>query len=389
MKKIILLSVLLLFIYANNCSAFEKINLNDSLKINQTEKVQQTTDNKTSVNNSNDKLVITESLTSNNYREVDKNISSYMTNIQKIIKSNWNPPKDTNNKQVIVIFRMMKNGTITATNIYKSSGNNENDKSAIEAVEKSSPLPPMPKEWKRNYADIKFTFDYNVFYGYKTNIQKDINDLFIPYIQDLKMKIHSNWNPPQVDESKSVKILFTIMKDGTVKDIKVIKSSGDIVADNKAIEAVKNSSPFQSLPEKYDKDSVDILFDFEHDAFSATKNDSKISKAIAITDETLGFNFPEYNKDMQTRIYRNFYVPEKFSAKNKKLNSIIEFKVLRDGTIQKINVKASSGNQEFDNYCIDAINKSSPLPPLPEEYERNYVFIQYNFKFMIKYDTLR
>ncbi|MBQ3641547.1 TonB C-terminal domain-containing protein, partial [bacterium] len=100
----------------------------------------------------------------------------------------------------------------------------------------------------------------------------------------------------------------------------------------------------------------------------------------SISDETLGFNFPEYNKNMQTKIYNNLNINNEFPAKNKKLNSIIEFKVLRDGTIEKINVRASSGNQEFDNYCIDAINKSSPLPPLPEEYERNYVFIQYNFK---------
>ncbi len=36
------------------------------------------------------------------------------------------------------------------------------DASALEALNKSAPFPPLPKKFKGDNIDVQFTFDYNV-----------------------------------------------------------------------------------------------------------------------------------------------------------------------------------------------------------------------------------
>lgn len=86
----------------------------------------------------------------------------YMTNLQDKIKSNWNPPKSKESKNVILLFKVDRNGNVLKTKILKSSNNTLIDTSAIEALKKSEPLEPLPKAFKGKDIDIQFNFDYNV-----------------------------------------------------------------------------------------------------------------------------------------------------------------------------------------------------------------------------------
>ena len=96
------------------------------------------------------------------YKKYQKHTTT-MPNIQKEIKKNWNPVKLEKSKKVVLLFKVYKDGSISDIKIYTSSGNEEMDNSAILAVEKSNPLPPLPKECKHESVDILFNFDYNVF----------------------------------------------------------------------------------------------------------------------------------------------------------------------------------------------------------------------------------
>lgn len=85
----------------------------------------------------------------------------YMTNLQDKIKNNWNPPKGGENSNVILLFKVDRSGNVLSTKILKSSNNFAIDNSALEALKKSKPLKPLPKEFKGKDVDIQFTFDYN------------------------------------------------------------------------------------------------------------------------------------------------------------------------------------------------------------------------------------
>ncbi len=79
----------------------------------------------------------------------DKSASpeSYAALIIQKIQSNWiHPIFESKNLEVIISFRMDKEGNVISYKIEKSSGNRLFDHSAVKAILKSSPLPPHPVE---------------------------------------------------------------------------------------------------------------------------------------------------------------------------------------------------------------------------------------------------
>lgn len=93
-------------------------------------------------------------------------LSNYLSEVWKKVRKNWHPPKGMESRSCTVKFRIRRNGTIDSVSVVKSSGIEEVDEAAEDAVRSSSPLPVMPPEEGEDI-DIKFSFDYNV-YGSKT-----------------------------------------------------------------------------------------------------------------------------------------------------------------------------------------------------------------------------
>ncbi len=99
-------------------------------------------------------------------QQTDDSIQQYMNNMQHTVKANWNPKTNSENStRVVLKYRIHKNGEISNIEVLKSSGDKEMDKTAIEAVKKSSPLAELPDALQENYVDVNFSFDYNIFRG--------------------------------------------------------------------------------------------------------------------------------------------------------------------------------------------------------------------------------
>lgn len=87
----------------------------------------------------------------------------YMRDLQRRIKSNWDPPSGNESKRVVLLFKVSRDGRLISVKVQKSSGVPIADKAAISAVELSAPFRQLPPEFKGASVDIQFTFDYNVF----------------------------------------------------------------------------------------------------------------------------------------------------------------------------------------------------------------------------------
>jgi len=68
------------------------------------------------------------------------------------------------------------------------------------------------------------------------------------YIDLLRTKVGQHWNPDQVSNAPTI-ITFTLMKDGSARDIKIAQRSGNYVADTAAQRAIFDSTPFPPLPD--------------------------------------------------------------------------------------------------------------------------------------------
>lgn len=66
------------------------------------------------------------------------------------------------------------------------------------------------------------------------------------------------------------------------------------------------------------------------------------------------------------KISQNWRIPPNIPTDGS-LEALILFKVDENGVVRDVKVKESSGNRAFDDFCVRAIYKSSPLPPPPPE----------------------
>lgn len=90
---------------------------------------------------------------------------AYMAELQRRIKRNWRPPTAQEDKRVVVLFKIGRDGHLISTSIVTSSGFSEADGAALAAVKLSAPFRPLPAGHKDNDLAVQFTFDYNVFKG--------------------------------------------------------------------------------------------------------------------------------------------------------------------------------------------------------------------------------
>src|ERR1700675_2843381 len=72
------------------------------------------------------------------------------------------------------------------------------------------------------------------------------------YISATKRRVEPNWNtlflPPAVRNTLHCVIAFTILRDGRIKNLRVLQSSGNSAFDTSGLRAIQSSTPFAPLP---------------------------------------------------------------------------------------------------------------------------------------------
>ena len=91
-------------------------------------------------------------------------------------------------------------------------------------------------------------------------------------------------------------------------------------------------------------------------------------EAVAVASTTSEFKFPPYLAIVRDKVERNWNPPP--GAKGVKVK--VAFRVLRSGRVGEAKLQESSGNFYFDQAAMRAILASSPFPPLPEGFFKEY-----------------
>jgi protein TonB len=91
---------------------------------------------------------------------------------------------------------------------------------------------------------------------------------YISYFSKIKSKIELVWTYPQVSvmngEQGTVHLKFTIVEDGSLEDVQLIKSSGYPALDEEAIRAVKAAAPYPPLPKSWGLKRLHIIGEFNY-----------------------------------------------------------------------------------------------------------------------------
>ena len=120
--------------------------------------------------------------------------------------------------------------------------------------------------------------------GYQDHIEDDLADgdrvdintsdyRYISYFTSMRKSIELVWNYPanavRRRQQGKVGLQFTIFKNGSVSNVKVLDSSGYSSLDSAIVEAIKLSSPFSPLPDGFGKSRMTITGTFRYSLSSS------------------------------------------------------------------------------------------------------------------------
>ncbi len=93
--------------------------------------------------------------------ESNAKMNAYYSLIWSRIRGKWTLPQGIlprENVEAIVQAKILRNGTVTDLSFEKRSGNRYFDESAMKAIKKASPFPPLPDSIRDNNIDIGIRF---------------------------------------------------------------------------------------------------------------------------------------------------------------------------------------------------------------------------------------
>jgi TonB family protein len=103
-------------------------------------------------------------------------------------------------------------------------------------------------------------------------------------------------------------------------------------------------------------------------------NGSLYTGAFFDTDD---FKYPYYTSQIRKKVAGQWRWAESYGS----LRVLLYFKISRDGSVNDISVKESSGNKEYDKNALDTIRRASPFSELPEGYEGESLGVFFEFKY--------
>jgi protein TonB len=90
--------------------------------------------------------------------------SWYVEAVQRRVSSNWLQstvdPSVSAAPRVVVVFTILRDGTVTNIQLTQRSNNYSVDTSAVRAVKDSSPLQALPPAYSGSSVNVEFWFDF-------------------------------------------------------------------------------------------------------------------------------------------------------------------------------------------------------------------------------------
>ena len=92
---------------------------------------------------------------------------------------------------------------------------------------------------------------------------------FGAYMNVLTNRIRAKWYEAMPDAARQgqkgrVVLIFTVLRNGAIQNLRVVASSGTQSLDEAARNAVQSASPFSALPEEFRDNHIDLQFAFRY-----------------------------------------------------------------------------------------------------------------------------
>jgi periplasmic protein TonB len=90
-------------------------------------------------------------------------LAPYFDKIRRRVKSNWQPLAPGAEKTTTLVFAIQRSGQITGLRILETSGSEQVDRDALEAVQNSAPFDALPQSFQSDRLNIQFNFNIYIY----------------------------------------------------------------------------------------------------------------------------------------------------------------------------------------------------------------------------------
>ncbi len=104
--------------------------------------------------------------------------------------------------------------------------------------------------------------------------------------------------------------------------------------------------------------------------------------SLEIVSDTLGVDFAPYLSRLHVQVYNNWFrvMPESvFPPLRKKGAVLLEFTIMKDGSVTGLKILQSSGDVALDRAAYAAITASNPMPQLPTDFKADFLTMRARF----------
>ena len=178
-----------------------------------------------------------------------------------------------------------------------------------------------------------------------------------------------------------VTLQFVISRKGDIKDVKVVKSSGNELLDNEALRVVSMSPVW--TPGKVAGKPVDVLFTFPVVFKLEGEETEAAGEAVAFAEVEQKPTFMGDEPVQFTKwVFGQLKYPEEAKEKQIQGRVTLQFTIAKDGNVKDVTVAKSSGSKILDDEAVRIVSMSPQWEPGKQKGEP--VDVRFTFPLVFK-----
>jgi periplasmic protein TonB len=92
-------------------------------------------------------------------------LAPYFDEIRRRVKRNWQPFSPGQEQYTVIVFSIQRSGQMTGLKVLQTSGNEQVDRDALDAIAQSAPFDALPQSFPRDRLDVQFNFSIYIHQG--------------------------------------------------------------------------------------------------------------------------------------------------------------------------------------------------------------------------------
>jgi TonB family protein len=210
------------------------------------------------------------------------------------------------------------------------------------------------------------------------------------YSNVIKTRVGQSWNPSAVLNTQAgatADIAFTIVHDGSPRDVQLLKPSGSPSLDSSCVLAVQQVRTF-GPPEGGAKESMHVLYPCSYSELAAmnaipAQRGAPQTEATAISPRSERVESPAsqlggYLEAAKNKVAEKWDLSEVAGNTPAGATVYIQFAIRRSGTHAAPIMETSSGSSSLDNSCLGAVNRIQTFDHLPKSYSGDSLTVVYH-----------